>query len=86
MAVGVSIRSKSMFGSLIAIGIAAMLFVHLWINIAMVMGLIPVVGVPLPMLSYGGSIMISIMLGFGLLLNAWVNRDVNLTRNSWGGF
>ena len=86
MAVGVCIRSKSMFGSLIAIGIAAMLFVHLWINIAMVMGLIPVVGVPLPMLSYGGSIMISMMLGFGLLLNAWVNRDVNLTRNSWGSF
>jgi rod shape determining protein RodA len=86
LCVGICVRSKSLFGSVLAIGIAGMLFVHMWINIAMVMGLIPVVGVPLPMLSYGGSIMITMMMGFGLVLNAWVHRDVNLNRNAWGGF
>lgn len=76
-------RSRSLFGSILAIGVTAMLFVHLWINIAMVMGLIPVVGVPLPMLSYGGSILVTMMLGFGLLLNAYVNRDLSMNRSSW---
>ena len=46
----------------------------------MVMGLIPVVGVPLPLLSYGGSIMISMLMGFGLMQNAYVYRDAHLSR------
>ncbi len=86
LCIGICVRSKSLFGAVLAVGVAGMLFVHMWINIAMVMGLIPVVGVPLPMLSYGGSIMITMMMGFGLVLNAWVHRDVNLNRNAWGGF
>lgn len=76
------LRCRHRFGSLLAIGVSSMLFVHIVINTAMVMGLIPVVGVPLPMLSYGGSIMISMMMGFGLMQNAYVHRDANLIRPS----
>jgi rod shape determining protein RodA len=68
-------RSRSTFGALLATGVTAMVFVHVFINMAMVMGLIPVVGVPLPFLSYGGSNMISILLAMGLLLNACRNME-----------
>ncbi len=63
-------RSRSAFGGLLACGVTAMVCVHLCINMAMVMGMIPVVGVPLPFLSYGGSNMIAVLLAMGLLLNA----------------
>lgn len=78
--ISIFLRCKHLFGKLLAVGVSAMLFVHIIINISMVMGLIPVVGVPLPLLSYGGSIMLSIMLGFGLMQNAYVHRDVNLPK------
>lgn len=78
--IGIYLRSRHGFGALLAIGVSSMLFVHILINMAMVMALIPVVGVPLPMLSYGGSIMISMMLGFGLMQNAYVHRDDNLPK------
>ena len=78
--VAISLRCRNLFGSLLALGVAAMLFIHICINVMMVMGLIPVVGVPLPLLSYGGSIMVSMMMGFGLMQNAYVHRDVHLPR------
>ena len=81
-AFGVSMRSRSTFGSLVAAGIAMLLFSHLAINVAMVMGLIPVVGLPLPLISYGGSIQISTLIGCGLLLNAFVYRDLQLKKSS----
>lgn len=77
-----AIRSRSRFGSLVAIGVTTMLLLHVGINIGMVMGLLPVVGVPLPLLSYGGTMIFAIMLGFGMLLNSYVNRDVSLGRAS----
>jgi rod shape determining protein RodA len=55
-------------------------FLYVFINIAMVMGLIPVVGVPLPLISYGGTAMITIMAGFGLLLSASIHRNVRIGR------
>ncbi len=78
--IAIALRCRHQFGSLLSIGVAAMLFIHICINTAMVMGLIPVVGVPLPLLSYGGSIMISMLMGFGLMQNAYVHRDVHLPR------
>jgi rod shape determining protein RodA len=78
--IAIAMRCRHTFGSLLAVGVAAMLFIHIIINMMMVMGLIPVVGVPLPLLSYGGSIMISILLGFGLMQNAYVYRDAHLPR------
>jgi rod shape determining protein RodA len=51
-----------------------------FINIAMVTGLIPVVGVPLPLVSYGGTAMVTIMIGIGLLMSVYVHRDINIPR------
>lgn len=77
-----AMRSRSRFGSLLAVGVTAMLLLHITINIGMVMGLLPVVGVPLPLLSYGGTIIFAMMFGFGLLLNSYVHRDVTLGKLS----
>lgn len=60
---------RNMFGSLLAFGITTMIFWQIFINIGMVMGLMPVVGVPLPLISYGGSSVVTNMVGFGILLN-----------------
>jgi rod shape determining protein RodA len=76
--IGIGYRSVSLFGTLVAHGIAAMLTLHLFINVGMVMGILPVVGIPLPLFSYGGSIMISILCAYGFAMNAWVYRDTRL--------
>ncbi|CAK8163515.1 Peptidoglycan glycosyltransferase MrdB [Candidatus Xenohaliotis californiensis] len=62
-------QSDIMFNRLVAIGIAAMLFVHMFINIGMVIGILPVVGVPLPLVSYGGSSLLGSLLSLALLIN-----------------
>ena len=62
------------FGIILAVGITAMLFWEIIINIGMVMGLMPVVGVPLPFISYGGSSTIKVMLSVGLLMNIRMRR------------
>ncbi len=80
--IAIALRSRHLFGSLLSLGVAAMLFFHIVINTMMIMGLIPVVGVPLPMLSYGGSSMISMLIGFGLMQNAYINGDINLSRRA----
>ncbi|MCE2927439.1 MAG: rod shape-determining protein RodA [Rickettsiales bacterium] len=71
----VALRSKSTFGAMIAAGVTTMIFIHVLINVGMVMGLMPVVGVPLPLMSYGGSITLSTVFAVGLMLNCWVHRD-----------
>jgi rod shape determining protein RodA len=76
----IAMRSRSLFGRLLGLGIGANFFLYAFINTAMVMGLIPVVGVPLPLISYGGTAMITMMLGFGLLMNVGVHRDVRIGR------
>lgn len=65
----IAYNCRSMFGSILAFGITTMIFWQIFINIGMVMGLMPVVGVPLPLVSYGGSSVITNMVGFGILLN-----------------
>lgn len=67
-------RSKDRFSSLLIIGIAATFFFFFAVNMAMVMGLAPVVGVPLPLVSYGGSAMLVLMVGFGLVQSAHIHR------------
>lgn len=62
------------FGRFLAFGVSAMLFWHITINLGMVIGLLPVVGVPLPLFSYGGTSMITTMIGIGLLLNVSMRR------------
>ena len=67
-------RCNDRFGSLMAVGVTAMLFWHILINMGMVIGLFPVVGVPLPFFSYGGTSMITSMLGVSILLNISMRR------------
>ncbi|MCY4486451.1 MAG: rod shape-determining protein RodA [Deltaproteobacteria bacterium] len=68
-------RAQDRFGVLLAAGIAAMLFWQFSINIGMVTGLLPVVGIPLPLISYGGSSMVTTMLALGLLVNVSMRRN-----------
>jgi rod shape determining protein RodA len=65
----IAYNCRNMFGSILAFGITIMIFWQIFINIGMVMGLMPVVGVPLPLVSYGGSSVVTNMVGFGILLN-----------------
>ena len=82
----IGLISKNIFGSFLCIGIAIILFYSVFINAAMVMGLLPVVGVPLPLISYGGSSLLSTMFGLGLISNVYVNRNVNIERYKEGLF
>ncbi len=70
----IATRCNDRFGSLLAVGVTAMLFWHITINIGMVIGLFPVVGVPLPFFSYGGTSMVTSMMGVALLLNISMRR------------
>ena len=74
----IAFRSTSQFGRLVAVGIVTAVFLAMFINIAMVMGLIPAKGSTLPMVSYGGSSLVVTMIGFGLLIGVWVHRDVRI--------
>ena len=65
-------------GPPLGLGIVTNFSLYVFINTAMVMGLIPVVGVPLPLISYGGTAMLAVMFGFGLLLNVGVHREARL--------
>jgi rod shape determining protein RodA len=76
----VALRAESQFTRLLAAGVTCNYALYALINVAMVTGLIPVVGVPLPLVSYGGTAMLTVMLGLGLLLNAQVNRTTAIPR------
>jgi rod shape determining protein RodA len=71
----IAFRSQTQFGRLVAIGVVWTIFLAVFVNIAMVMGLIPAKGAALPMVSYGGSSMLVTMFGAGLLMSAWIHRD-----------
>ena len=67
-------QNKDRFGALLTLGIAATLFLFFAVNMSMVMGLAPVVGVPLPLVSYGGSAMLVLLAAFGLVQSAHIHR------------
>ncbi len=67
-------RAKDRFGALLVLGVVTILFWQVTINVAMVTGLLPVVGIPLPLLSYGGSSLVSIMAAIGLVINVSMRR------------
>jgi rod shape determining protein RodA len=79
-----ALRCRDTFASLVAAGIGLCLFTYVFINVAMVTGLVPVVGVPLPLVSYGGTSMVTMMIGLGFVLNAHVNRAVRIRREELG--
>ena len=74
----IAYRCRHQFGRLVAIGLTTSFFLYFFINIAMVMGLIPVVGVTLPLISYGGTSLLTLMFSMGLLMNVYVHRDVQM--------
>jgi rod shape determining protein RodA len=76
-----ALRCRSRFGRLMAAGITFTFFLYVFINVAMVTGLVPVVGVPLPLVSYGGTAMLTLMAGLGLVINVSVHRKVDLDRS-----
>ena len=78
----IALRCRHQFGRLVAFGIAMNFFLYVFVNIAMVMGAIPVGGVPLPLVSHGGSAMITVMIGFGVLMSVHVHRDVGIRRGA----
>ena len=76
----IALRARNHFGRLLGIGLTTTLFLYVFINIAMVVGLIPVVGVPLPLISYGGTAMITVLFSLGLLMCVFVHRDQQINR------
>ena len=71
--------SRSSFGALAASGFVSTLLLYVGINIGMVIGLLPVVGIPLPLISYGGTAIVTVMVGFGLLMAVHLNRANDMT-------
>jgi rod shape determining protein RodA len=79
-----ALRCRGTFTRLVAAGMGLCLFAYVFINVAMVTGLVPVVGVPLPLVSYGGTSMLTMMVGLGFVLNAHVNRQDRIRREEFG--
>ncbi len=73
-AIYVAKQTRSSFASLLAVGIAGLIFYHSSVNMAMTMGLFPVTGLPLPFVSYGGTFLLTMMASLGLLMNVAVHR------------
>jgi len=82
--VQIAMTARSQFARLLAMGVTLNFFFYIMINGLMVMNLIPVVGIPMPLLSYGGSAMLTVMFGFGLLLSVQIHRQVEIPRHSGG--
>ena len=74
----IGLMTRNDFGRLVSFGVTFTFFLFVFVNIAMVAGLIPVVGVPLPFISYGGTAMLTLQFGFGLVLSAKVHREVEM--------
>jgi rod shape determining protein RodA len=74
----IAASAKDRFGAALAVGLSALIFWHAFFNIGMVTGVLPVVGVPLPLFSYGGSSVLTVLVGVGLLMN------ISMRRHSFG--
>jgi rod shape determining protein RodA len=72
----IAANARDRLGMLLATGVVAMLFFHVLINIGMTVGLMPITGLPLPLLSYGGSFVLASMTALGLLQNIWIHRRI----------
>ena len=81
-----ALRCRNNFSRLVIAGSAIVLFVYVFINIAMVTGLVPVVGIPLPLVSYGGTSMMTLMVGIGLAMSGYVHGREPIRRDEIGAF
>jgi len=84
-AMAIALRCRHQYGRLVALGIATNFFMYAFVNIAMAVGAIPVGGVPLPLVSHGGSAMLTTMIGFGVLMSVHVHRDVEFSTGADDG-
>lgn len=76
----IALTCRNQFGRLAALGLTVSFFLYVFVNVAMVTGTIPVVGIPLPLVSYGGTAMLTLLIGCGVLLSISVHRDLRITR------
>jgi rod shape determining protein RodA len=76
----IALTCRNQFGRLTAFGLTVSLFLYVFVNVAMVTGTIPVVGIPLPLISYGGTAMLTLLMGCGILLSISVHRDLRISR------
>jgi rod shape determining protein RodA len=74
-AVRAMLAARDRFGLLLAVGLVAMLAFHITVNIGMTVGIMPITGIPLPFLSYGGSAVLTDFAAVGMLLNIYLQRD-----------
>jgi rod shape determining protein RodA len=72
----IAAHASTLFGRLLAGAITLSFFTYAFVNMGMVSGILPVVGVPLPLLSYGGTAMVTILTGFGILMSIHKNRPL----------
>tara|TARA_Y100000748_G_scaffold283750_1_gene265022 strand:- start:3611 stop:4750 length:1140 start_codon:yes stop_codon:yes gene_type:complete len=80
LSIKMGLESRSEFGKYLSLGVSTVFFIYIFVNISMVTGLLPVVGVPLPLVSYGGSSMLAVMGGFGLLMNCYIHQKTILPK------
>ncbi len=80
----IALTCRNQFGRLAAFGLTTSLFLYVFVNIAMVTGTIPVVGIPLPLVSYGGTATLTLMIACGLLLSISMRRDTRISRTGFG--
>jgi rod shape determining protein RodA len=71
-----AVRARDRLGRLLAAGISVLIFTHVFVNIAMTVGLMPITGLPLPLMSYGGSFMVSTMIALGLAQSVYLRRRI----------
>lgn len=83
--VGVALSARDNFGYLLGMGFASFLFIQIFVNIGMNIGVLPVTGIPLPLLSYGGSSLLSVFLGLAIIQNI-VSRRKEHESYEWSGF
>lgn len=74
----IGLNCKNHFGRILALGIGSMIAFHVFINMSMVMGLLPVVGVPLPLLSYGGTMVLTMLSGLGFIMNVHIHKRLSI--------
>jgi rod shape determining protein RodA len=73
----IALRAKDDFGRLLAVGLTTLLFTHTFMNIGMTIGVTPITGLPLPLVSYGGSFLLTVLLSIGILNSIWIHRTGN---------
>jgi len=77
----VALASRNSFGRLVVVGITTVVFLYVFINMAMVMGMLPIVGVPLPFISYGGTALLTLLIGQGLIFSVAIHHHTRIGRN-----